>query len=637
MAHRWRQLLFALSLAVVAALMTGAALPQRGANESIRRSPAALPANAQDVDDTGSGGDVVSNDATADEASEGPAADPASEPDESEGGGARGDGAQNNLWDVISDTFERAPLVLCFLIIACGMGLGSLRIAGMSFGTSGVLFAGLLFGHLGQQRWQMPSGIGEMGLVLFVYAVGLGAGPTFFRAFRDQGRQLALLGLVTVVVGACTIGLLSLLFDIPGELATGLFAGSMTSTPALAAGTEAAAGGQAQLVSIGYGMAYPVGVVGVVLFVQLLPKVLHINMATLGEDLQRRLEAKNRIDRFLVRVTNPAVVGKSLRKLRLFDQFSGQITRVLQGDQLVPIKPDHVFEEGQVVLLVTDTNTAEMMTMILGEPSDANVVINADRDRAVVVVTSPRMLNQPLRDLHLRSKYGVTVARIERYGVDFVPNADTAFAMADRVTVVGEPDGLKAFEQAAGHRMRRVHETDLMSLGFGLVVGILIGMIPIEIPGVGDFSLGMAGGPLLAGLLFAHFGRFMGIVGHMPIAARMLTQSIGLAFFLASAGFKAGAQFVPMVQQYGAEPFLMAVVVTAVALIFGYLLSRYLLGMDVMQSLGGMCGAMTSTAGIGAITSKTDCDLPVISYAAAYPAALVMMTIGAQMMIRLMC
>ncbi len=541
------------------------------------------------------------------------------------------------LWGTISAALRDNPLILCFLIIACGMGLGSIRVAGMSFETSGVLFAGLVFGHLGQQQdWRMPDGIGELGLVLFVYAVGLGAGPTFFRAFRDQGRQLALLGIVTVVVGALTTWWLSWLLNVPGDLATGVFAGAMTSTPALASGMEAAqlAGQEGSVVSIGYGMAYPVGVVGVVVFVQFLPKLLRINMAMLGDGLQRRLDAKNRIDRFLVRISNPAVFGKSLHDLRLLDQVSGQITRVLHGDQLVPIRPDHVFEDGQVVLLVTDANTAEMMTMILGEASDAKVVINADRDRAIVVVTSTRMVNRPLRDLHLRSKYGVTVARIERYGVDFVPNATTAFAMADRVTVVGEPEGLKAFEQAAGHRMRRLHETDLMSLGLGLVVGILVGMIPLRIPGLGEFSLGLAGGPLLAGLLFAHFGRFMGIVGHMPIAARMFTQSIGLALFLASAGYQAGGKFVSMVERYGATPFVMSVIVTVVALVVGFCIARYALRMDVMQALGGMCGAMTSTAGIGSVAGKTDCDVPVISYAAAYPAALVMMTIGAQLLIR---
>jgi putative transport protein len=546
--------------------------------------------------------------------------------------------APNELWETLTRAL-RQPWVLCFLIIACGMGLGSVRVLDISFGTSGVLFSGLVFGHIGQQEgWTMPEGIGTLGLILFVYAAGLGAGPTFFRAFRDQGRQLAFLGIVTVVIAALTTSVLTWALQVPGELATGLFAGSLTSTPALASGIDSAeeVGKEASAVSVGFGMAYPVGVVGVVLFVQLLPKLLRINMARLGDDLQRRLAARNRIDRFLVKITNPAVFGKRLPDIRLLDQVSGQITRVLHGNQLVPIRPDHVFAEGQVVLLVTDADTAEILTMILGEPSDVPVVINADRDRYEVVVTSPAMLNTPLRELHLRSKFGVTVARVERYGVQFVPNGDTRFSMADRVTVVGEPDGLKAFEQAAGHRGRRVHETDLMSLGFGLVVGILLGMMPLRIPGLGEFTLGMAGGPLLAGLLFAHFGRFMGIVGHMPIAARMLTQSIGLAFFLASAGFEAGGDFLRMATHYGAAPFVISVIVTAVSLAVGFLFARYVLRMDLIQSLGGMCGAMTSTAGIGAVAGKTDCDVPVISYAAAYPAALVMMTIVAQLLIRVL-
>jgi putative transport protein len=277
-----------------------------------------------------------------------------------------------------------------------------------------------------------------------------------------------------------------------------------------------------------------------------------------------------------------------------------------------------------------------MLTMLLGEPSDARVMIDSDRDRAVVVVTSVELLNKPLRELHLRSRFGLTVARIERFGVDLVPNANTCFSMADRATVVGEPEGLEAFTKAAWHRARKLHETDLMSVGIGLVVGILLGMIPIQIPGVGEFRLGMAGGPLIAGLLFAHFGRFMGIVGYMPLAARMLPQELGLAFFLASAGFSAGGHFVEMLHQYGAKPFLIGLAVAAIPMAVAFLFSRFVLRMDLLQSLGGICGSMTSTAGIGAIVSKTDCDVPVSSYAAAYPAALVMMTVLAQLLVTLL-
>jgi putative transport protein len=230
----------------------------------------------------------------------------------------------------------------------------------------------------------------------------------------------------------------------------------------------------------------------------------------------------------------------------------------------------------------------------------------------------------------------VTIARIERYGITFVPNADSCFSMADRVTAVGEPEGLKAFEKAAGHRTRKLHETDLMSVGLGLVVGLLLGMIPFRIPGIGQFQFGLAGGPLLSGLLFAHFGRFMGIVGYMPLAARMLTQELGLALFLAAAGFQAGGHFLEMLRQYGAAPFVMSLTVAVVSAIAAFLIGRFALRMNLMQVLGGACGAMTSTAGIGAIVDKTDCDVPVTSYAAAYPAALVLMTILAQLLVSLL-
>jgi putative transport protein len=528
------------------------------------------------------------------------------------------------------------PLVLCFLIIAVGMGIGSVRVAGLSLGTSGVLFAGLFFGHFGQREgWAMPEFAGTLGMVLFVYAVGLGAGPTFFRTFRDQGKQLAFLGIVTVVCGGVTTVLMTWATGIPGDLAAGIFAGALTSSPALAAGIHAVdeAGRQPLAVSIGYGLAYPVGIVAVVMFVQLVPRLLRVNLEVMGRQMQQEIRGRSAIGRFLIKISNPAIFGKSPKDLPLPEKFGWQITRVLEQSRLVPIKQGHVFEPGQVILLVTDYRYVDLLTGVLGERTEQSVVIDSDNDRADVVVTSSGMVSRSLRELQLRNRFGVTITRIERYGVTFVPNADTAFSMGDRVTAVGEPAGLRAFEQAAGHRIRKLHETDLMSAGFGLVVGIVLGMIPVSIPGLGEFQLGLAGGPLLAGLLFAHFGRFLGIVGYMPPAARLLTQELGLAFFLAAAGFQAGGHFLQMLQQYGAMPFVMSLVVASASLAVSGLFARFVLRMNLMQVLGGTCGAMTSTAGIGAVLSKTDCDIPATSYAAAYPAALVLMTVLTQLLV----
>jgi putative transport protein len=271
--------------------------------------------------------------------------------------------------------------------------------------------------------------------------------------------------------------------------------------------------------------------------------------------------------------------------------------------------------------------------MILGRKSDEDVPIDADRERAEVVVTNPKVLGRTLRDMHLRGQFGVTISRIERYGASFVPTGATVLANGDRLTAVGPPDGLQEFLRVAGHRVRKLHETDILSMAAGLAAGVAIGLVPIPLPMIGTITLGLAGGPLLAGLLLSHFGRFLGVVGYMPLAASMLTQELGLMLFLASAGFAAGGEFLEYVLSYGASPFLASILIAALPVAVAYAVCRWVFRIDLLQTLGGTCGAMTSTAALGTLTSKTDSEIPVASYAAAYPMALVLMTIAAQLIV----
>ena len=534
--------------------------------------------------------------------------------------------------------FLAQPILLMLLIVAGGMALGAIRLGGLTLGTSGVLFTALLAGHWGHgQGWSLPAGLGTLGLILFVYSVGLDAGPTFFRTFASQGKRLAILAITAGASAALAAVACAWFAKLPADLAAGIFAGSMTSTPALASAIESSSSARldSQNASIGYGLAYPIGVTLTLLFVQLLPRLLRTDLDDLAAELQGQAKKENGIGRHLIEVANPNVFGKRLHEIDVLDETSGQITRVLEGERLVPIRSDHVLESGQVVMLVANAKNAQTLTLILGKPSHAKTVIDADRDRMDIVVTSPKLVGQTLRKLHLRTAYGITISRIDRYGVSFVPTADTPLAMADRVTAIGPPEGLALFVTLAGHRVRKLHETDLLSLAVGLSLGVLLGMIPVRLPGFGGLVLGLAGGPLLAGLLFGHFGRFMGVVGYMPMAARMLTQQLGLALFLADAGFAAGGEFVTTLRAHGPWPFAMAVVVGAVPLAATYAVARLVLRMNLLEALGGACGSMTSTAGLGAITSKTDSDIPVINYAAAYPVALVLMTILARVIVAL--
>lgn len=365
---------------------------------------------------------------------------------------------------------DQPPAVL-FAVIASGLMLGGIGIRGIRLGSSGVLFTALIAGHLG---FNVPAGIGPLGLVLFVYCIGIGAGDRFFSALAREGSALARLAILLVVIGAAVTWIGARLLGLPAGLAAGLFAGALTSTPALAAATEGM-GPAAEAVSIGYGIAYPFGVVGVVLFVQLL--------------LKSRLEPET----------------------------------------------------------------------AAGETKD-------------------------------------------------------------------EPDG----SAPAGRPV-----TSLLSLSVGLTLGILLGRLPIPLPGGATLRLGLAGGPLLVALVLGHFRRIGPIAGHIPRPARMLLQELGLLFFLADAGVRGGGPLVDTLREHGAGLFVLGACVTLLPLLIAWPVATRLLHLSPLQALGGICGGMTSTPALGAITSKTEVRTPTISYAAAYPVALIFMIFASKLLLYL--
>lgn len=515
-----------------------------------------------------------------------------------------------------------------FAIIGLGLLFGQIRVAGMSLGSSGVLFAALLAGHLGLT---VSKDVGIIGLVLFVYGVGLAAGPSFFRAFVRQGKTLAQLALVLVGTGVITTVAFAVLAGIPQDLAVGIFAGSLTSTPALATAVERL--GEDSGVSIGYGVAYPFGVIGVVLIVQLLPRLIGKPVETLADDAGAQ-DASRQIVRRLVEITNPACFGKQRSEINFSRENPVAITRVLVGERLMPITADYVLRESDCVWVVGQEHAVQTMTQLLGHETDRDYVLDSERERQTVVVTASAVVGKTIGDIKPLRNYSVTVSRVTRQDIDFAPDNHTQLRPGDVLTAVGDQVHLKAFAQAMGHRAKAMDETDLISLAIGLVLGVLVGQLSISLGG-GAISLGLAGGPLLVALVLGHFGRVGRVIGFIPRASRMVLTDIGLVFFLAWAGANAGASFVEVVTQQGPVLLVMGACVTLIPMMAGFLFARYVLKLNILQTLGGMCGGMTSTPGLGAITAKTDAESPVISYAAAYPVALILMTVAAKAIIGL--
>ncbi|WP_339910278.1 aspartate:alanine exchanger family transporter [Symmachiella dynata] len=518
-------------------------------------------------------------------------------------------------------------IVTLFGVICLGLMLGRITWRGISLGTSGVVFVALAAGHLG---YAVPQTAGTVGIVLFVYCLGIGAGPSFLGMFLQRGRSLIMLAVCMIIsAGLIAWGVAEMLGLSPG-LAAGLFAGALTSTPALAAASE-----RLPLdteVAVGFGIAYPFGVVGVVLFINILPRLLpDRSSSTYGINGNTPLDRS--ITRVLVDVTNPNVAGKRSRDLAIFAKANCQISRVMVNDKLQPPPASFQLETGQRILVVgAQCHIPEVVEVLGQECQDVEYVLDVERQHRRVVVTSKNVIGQSLKQLHLLSKFGVTISRITRQDVEFVPSPSEILQSGDALTAVGELRGLEQFVEFAGHRERTLEETDLISLLLGLTLGILVGHVNFAF-GTLSVSLGLAGGPLLVGLVLGHMGHIGPIAGWMPRAARFLLSEIGLSLFLAQAGAQAGGQLFSVIQRYGVVLPLGAVIIVIVPLAVGVLLAKYVCRLGRLEAAGGICGAMTSTPGLGAVTSMVDSSIPSTSYAAVYPLALILMTILAPVLI----
>jgi len=530
---------------------------------------------------------------------------------------------------IVSHVLENTFFIL-FAVMGLGMALGRITVFGLSLGSSGVLFTALLAGHFGLQ---IPGGIGTFGLVLFVYAVGIGAGGRFFSALVHQGTTMAKLALTVVVLGATVAWGSGRMLDLPPDLMAGIFAGALTSTPALAAATDylKEAG---DLVPIGYGIAYPFGIIGVVIFVQLLPRLLKVSFEEPEEAGSENGEEE--IRPILVEVTHDEFIGRRIADLEDIAALGCQVTRIEKEGRLVPLEYDDELALGQKLLVVGRESKVHLAVKLLGRESEASLSRDTDRERRQLLLTSKAFSGKSIRELELLRHHGVTISRISRLGFTFVPDRGTVLDANDLLTVVGTPSRLEAFAQAIGHRPQGFQETDLLSLGAGLAIGILVGQLSLGLPGGAALSLGLAGGPLLTGLILGHFGRVGWIIGYIPRPTRILLQELGLVLFLAEAGVRGGGAFVDTLQTYGPVLFLLGAVITLLPLMGGYIVARGLFRLSLLQSLGGICGGMTSTPALGVITAKTENQTPVVSYATAYPVALILMTVFAKGLIQIL-
>lgn len=517
-------------------------------------------------------------------------------------------------------------LALLFIILFLGSLLGEIKVKGLSLGSAGVLLVALIFGHFG---YEISPVIQNIGLSLFIVSVGLQAGPRFFRMLRSKGLVFAILSIFVILAGSISTFVVARLFDIDPALAVGLYTGALTSTPGLAAALEAS---QNPVASIGYGIAYPYGLVAVVLFVQLVPKVLKID---LKKDLEQTRVKRDENSPVVttVEIMNPSLHKQAIYELPFFNKSSVVISRVIRNKRsIIPVR-DTVLLQGDKLVLVGAPSDIDAMCKNFGKKVE-NDFKNIDNIQSrKIIVESEEVAGKSLKELDLRKRFGVNITRIERDGIEYSQNSSLPLEIGDVLTVVSNETRLNEAEKFLSKRTFKMSNLDILSLSLILLIGVALGMIPIYIPGLGTITLGLAGGPLFAALIVGHFGKIGSVRARFYPPANKAIGDIGLVLFLAGAGTKAGNGLLEILKNEGLTLFIAGAVITTVPLFVGYFLARKFMRLNMAHTMGALCGGMTSTPGLGAVNQLFRSEEPAIAYAAAYPFALVLMAITSQLLI----
>lgn len=514
-----------------------------------------------------------------------------------------------------------------FMIICLGFILGSIKIKGISLDISAIIFVALIFGHFGVT---MPPIIGTLGLILFIYTIGMQAGPGFFESFRRQGRELFILA--TIIVGAASVIAFAAFWwsgiDMP--VAIGLLTGALTSTPGLAAAIDATG---SPLVSIGYGIAYPFGVIGVILFVRLYPKIIRADISRAEEEYEKlNEEGYPEIKSKIFRVENENVSGQSISELRIRSMTKAVISRIMHKGEAVVPSPETVLHAGDLVKAVGTDDALHKIRLLIGEETDEQIPLHKSYEVQSILVTNKEAVNQSLGTFNLWGNYQATVTRLRRSGIDITPSPSMKLHMGDKLTVACSRENMKQVVRIFGNDDKKLSDTDFFPIATGIVLGILLGELSLSFGNEMSFNLGLTGGVLAVAMILSRIGRTGPVIWSMSGAATQLLRQIGLMFFLVEVGTKAGAELVDTYAEYGSQLFLIGGIITLVPMVLAVITGRFLKKTNILTLMGGITGSMTSTPGLAAVDPMTDTNAPAIAYATVYPVAMVLLIIFTQLL-----
>ena len=541
------------------------------------------------------------------------------------------------------------PVVLLFTVVGLGYFLGNLRIGGFRLGIAAVLFVGLAF-DAADPRFSIPEVIYVLGLIVFVYTVGLQSGPIFFNLFRRQWLKITSLALVATLAAAAVTVAAAKLLHVPAPVASGLFCGSLTNTPALAAAVEALRNSLSGTnldeaarrlaldgPTVGYSIAYPLGVAGLIVIMQLATRLLKIDLPAEQQRARRAsgMGGEELLSRE-VRVTNPQIVGKSYGEALLTELTGMVFTRVKRGASVDLVVPESILEEGDVLVGVGSPEAVRKAELLIGPLVQERVEsLSPGIEYRDLLVLDRKVAGTSAAGLSDAVGHPVIVSRIRRGGVQITPHPETVLEFGDQIRIVTHRDFIDRATQVVGNPMKDYSEADFLSFSFGMILGVLLGTVPIPLPGGQRVTLGFAGGPLVVALILGRLGRTGPIVWTMPPNANLTMRQLGILFFLAGVGTRAGGSFLHTVQNQGLALLLVGAGVTLLSSLLIVFLAYRVFRYDMVSTFGMLAGIHTQPAALAFANTHTGSDHPNVSYAAVYPVALIAKIIVAQILVLL--
>ena len=538
-------------------------------------------------------------------------------------------------------------ILLLSFVIAAGIQLGKIKVFGVSLGITLVLFVGIILGHFGFTiNHNVIHFFKEFGLILFVYSVGMQVGPGFFSSFKQGGITLNMLACGIVFLGVLTAVILHYATGIPMPTMVGILSGAVTNTPGLGAAQQAFSdmhGVSDNTIALGYAVAYPLGVIGIILSIILIKYIFRVSFDKENEQLNSEDSSHtNEAKPISLIVKNPAIFNKTVAELsNLLEHRDFVISRVWRDSnkQIEIASANTVLQENDKVFVITTETDAETIKTFIGEEIDMErkqwIRMESQFINRRILITKPELNGKRLGQLKLRKLYGINITRINRAGVDLVAKLGLTLQVGDRVNVVGTETAVSNVEKVLGNSMKRLNEPNLITIFVGIALGIVLGSIPISFPGIPQpVKLGLAGGPLVVAILISRFGYHYKLITYTTQSANLMLREIGITLFLACVGISAGDGFVDTIVNNGGFAWIgYGFIITFVPLMIIGCIGRYFCKVNYFTLMGLIAGSTTDPPALAYSNATAGNDAPSVGYATVYPLTMFLRVLTAQLLI----